>query len=206
MTLPIAIFIEPRGVLLEEIVQRKTMLEKILPGMPYTSHPPHSTLIFGNYGEPDAWLARLRERLKSMACFPLHVKSWVNFENDVLAGGGNTIAYRATASKELLALQVAVAEIVAPFHSVKVGKAPHPLAGREPFATSLRLYGSPFIGAHWIPHFTIGSLKGPTASELALLLTQETPNYTFSVDCISVWKVEGEKHERLHEIALAGKL
>ena len=196
-----AFFIEPQGPLRQALLDRKTFLEKTRPGQTYTLHPPHSTLLFGDYGAPDNWLDTLRLAVTTMPALTLTTDAWQEFPNDAQAHGGHTIAYRVKLTPELLALQQLLAETLAPFRS---SSAPtHPLADREPFATSLARFGFPFVGPHWIPHFTIGSPRVPPGDPLLARLMAGSPVHETPADSVSIWRVTGEHHERLHTLTLS---
>lgn len=196
-----ALFIEPHGTLLEALRERKAWLEQAMPGQAFCNHPPHCTLLFGSYGAPAEWLETLRENLSAQAAFELEINNWQQFPHDALAGGGHTVAYRAHLTPALAHLQQTVADSLAPF--VSVGPNIHPLANTKPFASSLRKYGFPFVGAHWIPHFTIGSPLIPPTDPLLAHLVSGSTRHRFIVQTVSVWRVVGDTHERLHELALA---
>lgn len=196
-----AIFIEPQGTLLEALYDRKAWLEQAMPGQAYCSHPPHCTLLFGDYGAPAEWLEGLSERVAAVPALDLETDAWLQFPGDVQAGGGHTVAYRVRPTPALAGLQQTVADCLAPFIQPSLND--HPLAGKEPFARSLTKYGFPFVGTHWIPHFTIGSpIVAPEAPLLVRLMTVPV-RHRFVVRILSVWLVTGDRHERIHELALA---
>lgn len=195
-----AIFIEPSGPLRTSLMERKATLEQAMPGQPYTRHPPHSTLLFGDYGSPEVWIENLRAAVQSLPAFVLATDAWQEFPNDLQADGGHTVAYRVKLSSDLLRLQRTSADVVAPFR--KLPPIPHPLADREPFASSLLRFGFPFVGAHWIPHFTIGSPRVPANDPLLLSLMAGSPAHEEQIKCVSVWRVMADRHERLTELAL----
>lgn len=197
-----AIFIEPRGTLRRSLLERKAVLEQTMPGQAYTRHPPHSTLLFGDYGSPELWTDQLRSAVNSLPTFPLATDAWQEFPNDLQADGGHTVAYRVKLSPELLRLQLTIAEVVAPFR--RPLPIPHPLADREPFASSLLRFGFPFVGPHWIPHFTIGSPRVPANDPLLKTLMAGSAAHEEQINCVSVWRVTADHHERLTGLALAG--
>lgn len=196
-----ALFIEPQGSLLASLRERKAWLESSLPGQVYGNHPPHCTLLFGAYGEPNGWLGLLATAIGRISSFTLTTKDWQQFPNDAMAGGGHTIAYRAEPNPGLFQLQAAAAGTLAPF--LEPARTPHPLASIEPFGASLRRYGFPFVGPHWIPHFTIGSPRVASGDPLLAKLMSGPTRHQFPVLAVSVWRVQGNHHERLHEVALA---
>ena len=194
------IFIEPRGTLLDALRQRKARLSHDLPGSAFCGHPPHCTLLFGQYGSLADWFDKLRGNVGACPAFDLQTDAWQQFPSDPLAGGGHTVAYRVEPSSELLALQRVVAETVAPYRQPST--VAHLLADREPFASSLKQFGSPFVGPHWIPHFTIGSPRVPAYDPLLARLMTGSPLHTSEVPFISIWRVNADQHERLGELAL----
>ena len=196
-----AVFLEPRGPLHTALLERKAFLETRLPGQAYTRHPPHCTLLFGSYGTTGIWLDVLQERLAHVAAFTLDTDGWQEFPNDPQALGGHTVAYRARLTPALRDLQQAVAETLGAYQ--RNTPVSHPFADREPFATSMRRHGFPFVGSHWIPHFTIGSPRLPDGDPLLSLLMSGPTHHSMSVSSVSVWSVDGDYHERLQELALA---
>lgn len=199
-----AIFLEPRGSLREAIVLGKQQLERAMPGQPYCSHPPHSTLLFGDYGPIGTWLDALRAATRAVPAFTVETTAWQLFPDDPLAGGGTTIAWRARLDAPLARLQRLVATTLAPHRPATTiaALAAHPLANREPFASSLRHYGFPFVGDHWIPHFTLGSPGVAAEAPLIGALTAGSPRHQFPLEAISVWSVTGEHHEPRAELPL----
>jgi hypothetical protein len=171
-----------------------------MPAQPYCSHPPHSTLIFGDYGLIDAWKAALADRLKTFPAVEWSTDAWHVFPDDAMAGGGQTVALRGTNTPAIFALQRAVAEILGPFHRAQIEE--HALGAREPFASSLRQFGFPFVGAHWLPHFTIGSPRVGPGSPIVAELQSGSPAHSFSVKAIGLWEVRGEHHARIETLPL----
>lgn len=201
-----AIFLEPTGPLRDALLGRKAHLERAMPGQAYCSHPPHCTLLFGDYGPPAAWFDALRAAVHGVPPFPVETEGWQLFPNDLLAGGGTTVAFRVRLGPQLGQLQRIVAETLAPHRppAARAAAAGHPLAAREPFATSLGRYGFPFVGEHWIPHFTIGSPRVGAETPLVRELSTGSPCHAFRLGEISVWRVAGEEHTRQAGLPLAG--
>ncbi|HET7537866.1 MAG TPA: 2'-5' RNA ligase family protein [Candidatus Didemnitutus sp.] len=196
-----ALFIEPEGSLRACLLDRKAWLDASMPGQTYCNHPPHCTLVFGDYGDPSRWLESLRAVTLQTPAFEVETDSWQEFPHDALAEGGHTLAYRAVLDANLGQLQRKVAKTLAQFR--QDGVTTHPLANREPFASSLREFGFPFVGPHWIPHFTIGSPRVAADDPLLARLKTGPVRHRFLVRLVSVWRVDGDRHERLHELALS---
>lgn len=198
----IAVFIEPSGLLEVLLRERKAWLEAVMPGQPYCSHPPHSTLLFGDYGPVALWKNALAHRLREVAPFAWSTDAWHVFPDDPLAGGGQTVALRGSPTPAVFALQRAVAEVLGAFN--RADPTQHPLASREPFGSSLRQFGFPFVGSHWLPHFTIGSPRVSRDAPLVSQLQAGSPVHRFSVETVALWFVNGEQHTRIEIVPLGG--
>ena len=68
---------------------------------------------------------------------------------------------------------------------------------------SFRQFGFPFIGAHWIPHFTIASLKKDMDHPLIKEFSDLSINYTNKIDKISYWQVINGDHKLLKKDRLS---
>ncbi len=197
----IGCFVDPSPALDALVSSRKAMASVHWPTAPYVSHPVHATLMAGRYADPDLWLPALTDRLATIAPFTVECRSLVVFNHDP-ATGGTTVTIGVEPSSALHALQLAVAEIVAPFRDVDAAEI---LARRitDPVAAaSARAYGAPWVGTHWHPHFTIGSFALPAeAPELQPLLEPFDP-LVVPVRTISIWAIAGDMHARRATVAL----
>ena len=65
--------------------------------------------------------------------------------------------------------------------------------------SSNKRYGYPFIGSHWIPHITIGSIE----MHVDKILENSNDLFIFPreliVDNLSLYKIEGDKHDLLYK-------
>jgi len=199
----VGIFIEPNGSLAAALRSLKAEVGRQLPAQPYCSHPPHSTLIAGNFQPPNLWREQLAAALKTESPFTVCTTGFTIFHDDTLAGGGHTVAFKVEPSPELFALQKCCAD------ALKSWRAPDatPAAGwlgREPFRSSFSEYGFPFVGAHWIPHFTVASLKVAKDSPLLRAISSGAARHEFLPDRVSVWKIAGDLHTKLFEVPFSG--
>lgn len=193
-----AVFLEPVGELRDFVIDRKRDVKDVWPGAIYVGHSPHSTLWVGQLHDADAAENALRLVAPSLEEWPPvagvlpHV-----FYDDVLADGGQTCALAIPLTTGLANLQTAVAWTLSP-HIEKVTDQALPEALRhQPFLRSWQEYGFPFVGSHWIPHFTIASLPVPRTDQ-AVERFLEAPCPVLSAICdLSFWRVEGESHDRL---------
>ena len=201
MTTRYAVFLEPTGGLRDFLVDAKSRVEATLPGQTYCAHPPHSTLIHGAYERVSAWRGALCAGVKSQDSFQLVCSDTQVFYDDVLAGGGHTVAVRADRDPALAELQRVVANVLARH------KIADPSAGaadwQGPMRASVDQYGFPFVGEHWIPHFTIASLKTDRDHPLLNDLLATSVHFTMIVDKVSVWSINDDEHEHLFDAPIS---
>ena len=104
----------------------------------------------------------------------------------------------------LFHIQAGVGEVLSNYKEDSPKQASLSILKKEPFKTSMERYGFPFVGDHWLPHFSIASLKVRRNSLFLKELLQRPVSFTFTVDEISIWEVEGDRHTKLHTIHLKG--
>lgn len=196
----IAIFVEPTGSILHSVVESKALVSSVFPGCPYLHHPPHSTILFGNFQQSNELLQRVASAASLVAPFHIKVDGWHVFPNDMLAGGGDTVVLKVPLLPALSGLQLSLAEALSSFLLPAVSV--HPLSGVEPFASSLNKYGFPFVGPHWMPHFSIASLPRTGAEQLKGALMREHTVNSMLVERVSVWSVMGDVHQKLVDCPL----
>jgi len=193
------IFIEPTGSLADAIRALKSEVGRQLPGQKFCSHPPHCTLIYGKYQEPKLWRDQLAAALDSLVPFRLQTNGFGFFYDDALAGGGHTVVFKAQPVPEVFALQKMCADLLkhwrAQTEPVRGG-----LLEREPFRSSYAEYGFPFVGPHWIPHFTVASLRVAKDAPLLRAITSGEARHAFLLERVSVWEIAGDSHTKLFEV------
>ena len=78
----------------------------------------------------------------------------------------------------------------------------------EFFRTNKQLYdsyldfGFPFVGEHWIPHFTISSLKVGKNHKLINDFLLDQIDISFTVNKVSIWNIKGNQHQMIEEFIL----
>jgi len=198
------IFIEPTGSLAAAIRSLKAEVTRQLPSQTYCSHPPHSTLIAGAFQELNLWQDHLAAALKTESPFTVRTTGFTIFHDDALAGGGHTVAFKAEPSPELFALQKHCADVVKTWRAPAATTPRAVLFEREPFRSSFAEYGFPFVGSHWLPHFTIASLKVAEDSPLLRAISSGAAQHEFLLDRVSVWEIADDLHTKLFEVPLGG--
>lgn len=196
-----AIFIEPQGPLLELIQNWKKLCVKEFPGAPYLSHPPHSTLLFTHFKSSEKVRELLKVASQTMKTFSLVSAQTVVFENDALAGGGHTLAVRANANPSLFDFQVQLAESVITEIELNRDTLPEVL-NHGPFAKSFSRYGFPFVGQHWIPHFSIASIPAERSHSLIQDFESQKFSIEQQVDEFSLWEIKGDEHREIESFIL----
>ncbi len=197
-----ALFIEPQGGVREHILAQKEIVRQDCENPVYCSHPSHCTLIVGRYHSPKGWLGVLRRVVRAVPSFGVQVRGYQVFYDDLLAGGGHTVVVRVEPSPALLRLQRGVAGVLALEQDEEFTAEKINMFSTEPLRLSYRRYGFPFVGSHWIPHFTIASLKVRRNSRLIKALVSTPVNFDMPVNQISLWKVDGDVHEKLSTLRL----
>ena len=120
----------------------------------YLNHIVHSTLyVFQIESKKiNDVIEKFESLQKVLSPVSSQITKWRVFEYDILTGL-NTLCLEIEPTKELKLLQLNVVESLYKFHSRKM---------KNNFDGDLKSsndkYGYPFVGDHWIPHITIGSL------------------------------------------------
>jgi 2'-5' RNA ligase len=193
-----AIFIEPMGELRDAVIRWKNQLRGIFPHATYIEHPPHATLLFCHFKNIERVIFNLNRICDSVSYFEICSQQTQVFFDDASTGGGHTLAYKIFPSLNLMQLQQSCAESVESFvmhgnESLVSG------LNIEPFQSSFRRFGFPFVGHHWIPHMTIASIK--VKSDNAEMTSFQSQSFFFTqiLDHISLWRVNGECHEKIQD-------
>ncbi|MFZ4396319.1 MAG: 2'-5' RNA ligase family protein [Kiritimatiellia bacterium] len=197
-----AIFIEPTGALKARIDELKGQVRAILPGSPYCDHPAHSSLFVAPLKDPAAGASHLPASL-AIAPLTIYVGEPIVFYDDAFTAG-HTLAWRARSDSALQALQRTVAQLLAPFVDPQALPPLPPSIAREPFLSSYQRFGFPFVGDHWIPHFTIASLRTARTHPMITAFLAHPESFELPVAEISLWLVAGETHTKLRTIKLEG--
>jgi hypothetical protein len=189
-----AVVIEPEGEIREAVLAWKARAAAEWPSAVYLHHPPHCTLWVGDLRR-DAVVEPVLDAVARVAEFSLAARSPHVFFDDALAAGGQTCAFGAALTDDLARLQHVVAEAVQPDRrAVSDDELPAPLRC-DPFLTSWRDYGFPFVGAHWLPHFTVAALPVPRDHRVVAEFLASTECWQMTVSRVSWWRVAGDRHE-----------
>ena len=120
----------------------------------YLNHLVHSTIYVFETDEInlDSLIEIFGSLRNDLTPVSTQINKWRVFEDDVLTGL-NTLCLEVELTKDLLFFQKKVVETFHKFISIR---------DWNNFKGDLKIsnekYGYPFVGEHWIPHFTVGSL------------------------------------------------
>ena len=96
---------------------------------------------------------------------------------------------------EIYDLQLKIAKILRPL--VTSNQIPDYIYDNSVLKESFVSYGFPFVGSHWIPHFTIASLITNRTHPIITDFMQWKPLYIMNWFNISFWHIDDEHHTRL---------
>ena len=196
----LAIFIEPQGDLKANLLMWKAKVEENFPKQFYCSHPPHSTLIHVNVIQEKMAIEAIGKIVKNINEFKNKVVETDVFWNDDATGGGHTLFWKIQTSQVLFDLQKQIAEVLHPF--IAETTMPEFVQNNPLFKESLDRYGFPFVGDHWIPHFTIASLQTDQNDPLIEEFLNQVGDYEMGVTEVSCWRVENGQHTCLESYKL----
>ena len=197
----IGIFIEPRKELKNYIKKWKRNIQQSFKNSKLTSHPPHSTVYYSNIFFNKDSLKELDKISKKIKPFKIIANKNDIFLNDKLAGG-DTIYIAIKKNKKLYKLQEQIAEKLKPFLNKKKLIKKNVILKDKLLLKSFKKYGYPFVGGHWMPHFTISSVKNGNNSDIFKNFIKEKIKFENRVEYISVWKISGNQHNLIKRFKL----
>ena len=164
----------------------------------YLNHPVHISLyVFeSNSIDEDKLIESFQGIEKTINNINLELTDWILFENDILTGL-NTICIRI---KKVESIEFIQDQVIQSFKSFAI-KAKNNKLENE-YAKSQEKYGYPFVGKHWIPHITIGSVdltKSKIEEEIKKL---ENVNLTTKADSLHFYEIKNEKHKLIKKMKL----
>jgi len=197
-----AVFIEPEDGILDAVLEWKSRIAVRWPEAAYLKHPAHGTIWCGKVKSGSSPPRDLAERIAALKRFRLPVIGPYVFFNDGLAGG-QTLAYRLALTDSLSALQQTVCGSILHHTRCQETKCLPDALRQEPFETSWTDYGFPFVGAHWIPHFTVASLPVAQDDPIVTEFMSDVCLLEMQIHHVSWWQISGEAHDRLARFPLA---
>jgi len=192
------IFYIPNKKLVKEIITIKKFFGDLSPINHYIDHPVHlSIYVFEtrtkDIGSVIESFSNLNSQLKKTKC---KFNGWDIFEKDTLTSGFNTLYLSIESKMELHNIQMKVVEQLKKYH-IKKNSDFH---FENDFKTSFDNYGYPFVGRHWIPHITIGSLKLKTSEIKNLLKSIKLSFNETSMDSLELFLINHNHHDLIKKI------
>lgn len=194
----IAVFLLPKSDLNERIVYWKNRVQDTLINQPYTNHPPHLTILNVttiNNNQCLDIISNISSKIK-----PFKIKAYRTnvFWNDNLTGG-HTLFFEIKKNNNLLNLQISIAKAISKMkESIPP---PKKLRNNNIFLESYNKYGFPFVGDHWIPHFSISSMQTKKTHPIIKEFLSETKTYDLLVEQLSIWEIDEDDHHLLDEVS-----
>lgn len=198
----LAVFIQPEGSLLHDIKYWKAKINYEIPNQPYTIHPPHLTMINARFNNEKKVIEYLSSLSLDQKRFQILIKNTNVFWNDS-ATSGHTIFFAVKKNKNLTKLQNHIAQKLK--KEKKSIEPPYYVRKDNNLSKSFKKFGFPFIGDHWIPHFSVASIKSDANHPLIKEFLSIKKKYTFNVNQISLWRIDGDNHKLLKRIVLNEK-
>ena len=195
----LAVFLLPEGEFALELVSWKEKVEKQYPKQPYTMHPSHMTLINMKVNNEEDGIAAISTLSNSTNSFEITVNRQDVFWNDTITGG-HTLFFGVEKNDNLHDLQILIAEALQEVR--KNVPPPNYLSGNKQVLESYNKYGFPFTGDHWIPHFSVSSLRIKKTDPIIVDFLSMTKQYHFTANKISLWRVDNDEHTLLKTVHL----
>lgn len=162
----------------------------------YLNHLPHLSLYVFNINPDDLSdvILEFKEMQKLLDQCSAQIVKWKVFENDILTKL-NTLCLEIELSNDLKNLQMKVVDSLNKFHFKNNN---NKYVGELKFSNDR--YGYPFIGNHWIPHITIGSMD--IKSENLLELSEKLFAFPqkISINNICLFEIKGDHHKLIKKI------
>ena len=195
-----AVFIVPKGDLFSQIAGWKRKIKFEFGTQPLLSHPPHMTLYHFETDNRNKTIDSFLELTTAGVCsFNIRAGQPIVFWDDQFAGG-HTICFAVEQNKSLSKLQRTIADHYYLAGVAKKAKKCGSL-GNE-LQNSYKKYGSPFIGDHWIPHFSVASIIAEKENVLFNDFMKCATSYKNIVDELSLWEIKGDEHNKIANIKL----
>ena len=195
----LGVFILPNRELKSKIDFWKKKIQEELHEQPYTNHPPHLTIIHSNINEYKAAINEIKECLKGLKSFRLTIYKNNIFWDDLLTGG-NTLSYNIKKNEYLNEIQKKLSAVFSKYK--ETNEIPKFLRTHKQLYNSYQNFGFPFVGEHWIPHFTISSLKVAKNHKIIRDFLLDQIDISFTVNTVSIWNIKGNQHQMIEEFIL----
>lgn len=199
----IGLFIIPNKYIEEEVENwKKWVANEFGNKHPYLSHPVHLTLFTQEIKSskvPDV-VKKISDILVLQNAFSAAISKPLVFADDPLTGG-HTLCFELKKNYELFKLQKALLKAFDGLRNANLEVGPLGLSIEQ--SKNFYEYGFPFVGNSWIPHITVASVINCSENDVRInFFLEKFKNMELVIDKISLWEIEGDNHEMLHEWSL----
>ena len=195
----LAVFILPKEPFTSELLFWKNKIKKDFPKEPYANHPPHLTLINLDSTDESEAIKKLSGFSKKLGSIKIEVNSRNVFLNDVFTGG-DTIYFGLKRSNSLMKLQILIADALVPIKkNIKLNNS---FKNDSLLFRSNKKYGFPYVGDHWIPHFTVASLTDNKRKKNLKNFLSLPASFDFKINRFSIWRINQDVHTKLKTIKI----
>lgn len=195
----LAVFLKPNDALNREICRWKKIVNKKFNNSYYCNHPPHSTLINVDVENYNLAIEDIKKTVNMYKSFEIIVDDKNVFWDDMLTGG-HTIYFEIKKNSNLHILQKMIAKSLKD-HVIRKPASSH-IRNDEKLHYSYKNYGFPFIGEHWLPHFTVASIKTSKNDSLIKNFLKDDILEKFVIYNCSIWIIDGDNHNMVDNINL----
>lgn len=195
----LAIFLEPKGSLRNFIVRWKSKIMRKNLETEYIKHPPHCTIYVSNLINQQKVIKEIFNVTNEFKSFTVKINKTGIFLNDKFTGK-DTIYLNIKKNKNIYVLQKKLANRLKGFSKNKNFKQ-HKFFNKQMKKNFVK-YGFPFVGSHWKPHFTIGSIKKFKNDIDYLIFKKKKVSFELEVKSLSLWKISKKKHKKLKDFYL----
>tara|TARA_B100000767_G_scaffold275531_1_gene313074 strand:- start:39612 stop:40205 length:594 start_codon:yes stop_codon:yes gene_type:complete len=162
----------------------------------YIDHPVHTSLyvFYVESSHFETVVSKFLGLKKSLSFTSSFIKGWKIFENDIMTGL-NTLCFEFDLTNQIKLIQMEVVNSLHKYH--------------KPFDTnsyggellvSQKNYGYPFIGDHWIPHITVGSLDLKPEIIKNLYHNKFKFPRQIKINNLNLYRIDGDHHELIEKI------
>jgi 2'-5' RNA ligase len=187
--------IAPGSPLCNRIVEFKDLVRAIAGDQLYLNDPPHLTVFLANFQDRNRLLDGFRSLASSLCGFPIEVKGWHVFENDVLTGNYTlTLELSETTQVNLRRVQNATIDFLAELRDQERSASRYSKSWTrlEPHRQkSVLETGFPFTGQDWIPHLTIASIKPEHWLKVWAQLESKCVQGTYADSALKLYELVG---------------
>ena len=195
----LAVFILPKEPFTSELLFWKNKIKKNFPKEPYANHPPHLTLINLDCIDESEAIKKLSSFSKKLGSIKIEVNSRNVFLNDAFTGG-DTIYFGLKQSNSLMKLQILIADSLVPIKkNINLNNS---FKNDSLLFRSNKKYGFPYVGDHWIPHFTVASLIDNKRKKILKNFLSYPASFDFKINRFSIWRINQDVHTKLKTIKI----